>query len=252
MVLLHGDGQYAPECLPQIIAPLERGEADAVFGSRMMTPGAARRGGMPLYKWLGNRILTGIENAALGARLSEFHSGYRAYSVAALTRIPFENNTDDFDFDTQIIIQLLDQGQRIIEIPIPTYYGDEICYVNGMKYARDVVRDVVQYRLAKMGFGTHEWVPVSREYELKEGKYTSHAVIVDALSNAPPKRILDLGCSGGRLAERLRKYGHTVTGVDSIEIEGCGTGWTASSSVTWSTASRARSAAATTWSSPPT
>ncbi len=220
VVLLHGDGQYAPECLPEIVAPLERGECDAVFGSRMMTPGAARRGGMPMYKWLGNRVLTGIENAALRSRLTEFHSGYRAYSVAALTRIPFENNTDEFDFDTQIIIQLLDQGERILEIPIPTYYGDEISYVKGMKYARDVVRDVVQYRLTKMGFGTHEWVPTSDEYELKEGKHTSHTVLVDALSDASPKRVLDLGCSGGRLAERLRKLGHTVTGVDSIEIDG--------------------------------
>jgi 2-polyprenyl-3-methyl-5-hydroxy-6-metoxy-1,4-benzoquinol methylase len=220
VVLLHGDGQYAPECLPEIVAPLERGECDAVLGSRMMTPGAARRGGMPMYKWLGNRILTGIENAGLRCRLTEFHSGYRAYSVAALTRIPFENNTDDFDFDTQIIIQLLDRGQRIVEIPIPTYYGDEICYVNGMKYARNVIRDVVQYRLTKTGFGTHEWVPTSDEYELKEGKHTSHTVLVDALSDLPPKQVLDLGCSGGRLAEQLRKLGHTVTGVDSIEIEG--------------------------------
>jgi 2-polyprenyl-3-methyl-5-hydroxy-6-metoxy-1,4-benzoquinol methylase len=220
VVLLHGDGQYAPECLPEIVAPLERGECDAVFGSRMMTPGAARRGGMPMYKWLGNRVLTGIENAALRSRLTEFHSGYRAYSVAALTRIPFEYNTDEFDFDTQIIIQLLDQGERVLEIPIPTYYGDEICYVKGMKYARDVVRDVVQYRLTKMGFGTHEWVPTSDEYELKEGKHTSHTAVVDALSDSSPKRVLDLGCSGGRLAERLRKLGHTVTGVDSTEIDG--------------------------------
>jgi 2-polyprenyl-3-methyl-5-hydroxy-6-metoxy-1,4-benzoquinol methylase/GT2 family glycosyltransferase len=220
VVLLHGDGQYAPECLPEIVAPLERGECDAVFGSRMMTPGAARRGGMPLYKRLGNRILTGIENAVLGSRLSEFHSGYRAYSVAALADLPFESNTDDFDFDTQIIVQLMDRGHPIVEIPIPTYYGDEICYVNGMRYARDVVRDVLQYRLTKMGFGTHEWVPKDDDYALKESKHSSHGILVDLLTGSPPKRILDLGCSGGRLAERLRKLGHTVTGVDSVEIDG--------------------------------
>ncbi len=220
IVLLHGDGQYAPECLPTIVAPLERGEADAVFGSRMIVPGAARRGGMPAYKWIGNHILTRIENSLLGSRLSEFHSGYRAYNVAALADLPFKNNTNGFDFDTQIIVQLLDRGKRIVEVPIPTYYGDEICYVNGMRYARDVVRDVVQYRLNRMGFGTHTWVPASSEYEFKEGEGTSHTVLLDMLSDAPPKRILDLGCSGGRLAERLRKLGHHVTGVDGIEVDG--------------------------------
>jgi 2-polyprenyl-3-methyl-5-hydroxy-6-metoxy-1,4-benzoquinol methylase len=220
VVLLHGDGQYAPECLPDMVAPLERGECDAVFGSRMMVPGAARAGGMPLYKLVGNRILTRTENALLGSKLTEFHSGYRAYSVAALADLPFENNTDDFDFDTQIIVQLLDRRKRIVEIPIPTYYGDEICYVNGVKYARDVVRDVMQYRLTNVGFGTHDWVPTDDEYDLKEGEGTSHTVLVDMLTGVAPKRILDLGCSGGRLGERLRKLGHHVTGVDSVEIGG--------------------------------
>jgi glycosyltransferase involved in cell wall biosynthesis len=220
IVLLHGDGQYAPECLPEMVAPLERGECDAVFGSRMMIPGAARRGGMPMYKWVGNKILTRVENRLLGSRLTEFHSGYRAYSVAALAELPFERNTDDFDFDTQIIVQLMDRGKRIAEIPIPTYYGDEICYVNGLKYGRDVVRDVLQYRLTKVGFGTHEWVPTSDEYDLKESEGTSHTVLVDMLSDRPPQRILDLGCSSGRLAEQLRKLGHHVTGVDGVEIDG--------------------------------
>ncbi len=126
VVMLHGDGQYAPECLEEMVAPLERGEADAVLGSRMMEKGAARRGGMPLYKHLGNRALTVFENTMLGTSLTEFHSGYRAYSVRALRRIPFEQNSDDFDFDTEIIIQLHAAGLRITETPIPTYYGDEI------------------------------------------------------------------------------------------------------------------------------
>jgi 2-polyprenyl-3-methyl-5-hydroxy-6-metoxy-1,4-benzoquinol methylase len=220
VVLLHGDGQYAPECLPEIVGPLERGECDAVFGSRMMTPGAARDGGMPLYKWVGNRVLTRVENTLLGSDLTEFHSGYRAYSVAALADIPFGENTDDFDFDTQIIVQLLHGGKRIVEIPIPTYYGDEICYVNGVQYGWDVIRDVVQYRLTNMGFGTHPWVPTDQAYGLKEDEGTSHTLIVRMLADRPPQRILDLGCSGGLLADRLRKLGHTVTGVDSIEIPG--------------------------------
>ncbi len=220
VVLLHGDGQYAPEALPDMVAPLIRGEADAVFGSRMMVPGSARDGGMPLYKYLGNRILTMVENKLLDADLTEFHSGYRAYRMSALAGLPIEFNTDQFDFDTQIIVQLLDAGKRIVEIPIPTYYGDEICYVDGMKYARDVVRDVVQYRLTKVGIGTHSWVPTSAEYDLKEGEGTSHTVIMNLLQGLPPGRVLDLGCSGGRLSERVRALGHHVVGVDSMEIPG--------------------------------
>ncbi|MGZ8762206.1 MAG: glycosyltransferase family 2 protein, partial [Acidimicrobiia bacterium] len=102
VVLLHGDGQYAPELLPDIVGPLERGEADAVFGSRMMIDGAARQGGMPLYKYVGNRILTTVENAMASTSLTEWHSGYRAYSVDALRDLPLEQTSDGFDFYTQI------------------------------------------------------------------------------------------------------------------------------------------------------
>jgi 2-polyprenyl-3-methyl-5-hydroxy-6-metoxy-1,4-benzoquinol methylase len=220
VVLLHGDGQYAPELLPEMVAPLERGECEAVFGSRMMDKGAARRGGMPLYKRVGNKILTRTENRLLGAGLTEFHSGYRAYSVKALTELPLQYNHDDFDFDTQIIVQLLDAGKRIVEIPIPTYYGDEICYVNGMRYAKDVVKDVVEYRLAKKGFGTPAWVPTPDEYAFKDGDGSSHAVILDMLGDMPKARVLDIGCSGGLLAEHIRARGHRVTGIDYIEVPG--------------------------------
>ncbi|MCY7300181.1 MAG: glycosyltransferase family 2 protein, partial [Ilumatobacteraceae bacterium] len=153
IVLLHGDGQYQPEVIETIIEPLESGRCDAVFGSRMMVRGAARSGGMPVYKWVGNKILTRVENAIAGMELSEWHSGYRAYNVEALRQIDFEANSDGFDFDTQIILQLHEAGKQIHEVPIPTYYGDEICHVNGMRYARDIVGHVTRYRLAVMGFG---------------------------------------------------------------------------------------------------
>lgn len=220
VVLLHGDGQYAPECLPEIIAPFESSDCDAVFGSRMMDKGAARHGGMPLYKWLGNRILTTFENRVLGTSLSEFHSGYRAYRTRILRSVPFEENSDGFDFDTQIIAQILHAKGEIVEVPIPTYYGDEICYVNGLGYARDVVRDVVQYRLAVKGFGTTQWVQSPDEYAFKEDDGSSHAVILGMLSGQTKSRILDLGCSGGLLAEKLRLQGHYVVGVDAYEIPG--------------------------------
>ena len=140
VVLLHGDGQYAPEMLPEMVAPLERGEADAVFGSRLMERGAALRGGMPLYKYVGNRVLTTAQNRLSGMDLTEWHSGYRSYSIAALAEIPLELDDDGFNFDTQIILQLHEAGKRIAEVPIPTYYGDEICYVNGIPYAMNCVR----------------------------------------------------------------------------------------------------------------
>lgn len=218
VVLLHGDGQYAPECLPEIVAPLERGECDAVFGSRMMIKGQARKGGMPLYKYVGNRILTRFENRVLGTSLSEFHSGYRAYSVSALRGLDLEKNSDGFNFDTQIIIQLVDAGKRIVEVPIPTYYGDEICSVNGMKYAKDVSTDVLRYRLSKQGFLAGSIASVDGEYHLKESNDSSHGVILDWLRQMPPSRVLDLGCSGGAFASRVRALGHHVTGVDNEEL----------------------------------
>src|SRR5687767_14592518 len=146
----------------------------------MMTPGAARRGGMPLYKYVGNKILTRFENSVLGANLSEFHSGYRAYSVRALAAIPFEENTDDFHFDTQIIVQLLAGGFRIKEVPIPTYYGDEISHVNGMKYAWDVARAVIDFRRHEAGLVhlpeyRHVRLP---KYVMKSSPFSSHRRIV--------------------------------------------------------------------------
>ncbi|GIU87504.1 MAG: hypothetical protein KatS3mg009_2019 [Acidimicrobiia bacterium] len=220
VVLLHGDGQYAPEELPNLVRPLLDGEADAVLGSRMMEPGAARRGGMPLYKYVGNKILSAYQNRMAGTRLSEWHSGYRAYRVDALRAIPFEHNHDGFDFDTQIIIQLVEAGKRIVEVPIPTYYGDEICYVNGLAYARDVVADVTRYRLHKIGFGSGDTAFASRDYEVKEGELSSHAEIAELVASRPPGRVLDLGCAGGHLGAELRKHGHEVVGVDVVETEG--------------------------------
>jgi 2-polyprenyl-3-methyl-5-hydroxy-6-metoxy-1,4-benzoquinol methylase len=218
VVLLHADGQYAPECLSEIVAPLERGECDAVMGSRMMVKGAARKGGMPLYKYLGNKLLTRFENRLLGTTLSEFHSGYRAYSVRALKSIPFESNSDGFNFDTQIIIQLVHAGKRIVEVPIPTYYGDEICYVNGLRYARDCSRDVLRYRMARLGFRTDDLGSASEEYRLKESDDSSHSVILRWLGEVSPGRLLDLGCSGALLSQRARALGHRVLGVDVKEL----------------------------------
>ena len=140
VVLLHGDGQYAPEVMQRLLDPLERDQADMVMGSRMLEPGGALRGNMPLYKYLGNKTLTLLQNAMIGSRFSEFHSGYRAYSTHALAAVDLDRLTNSWHFDTQIILQFLRRGYRIREVPIPTYYGDEICYVNGVPYAWECVK----------------------------------------------------------------------------------------------------------------
>jgi 2-polyprenyl-3-methyl-5-hydroxy-6-metoxy-1,4-benzoquinol methylase len=220
VVLLHGDGQYAPEVIEDLVDPLVNSTCDAVFGSRMMEIGTARLGGMPLYKYVGNRILSRFSNSVTGLTLSEWHSGYRAYRVDALKEVPFESNSDGFDFDTEIILQLHEAEMSIVEVPIPTYYGNEICYVSGMRYARDVVRDVLRYRLHKMGFGSGRMAFGDQGYELKVTPSSSHDKLLRWVSDKPLKRVLDLGCSDGRLGGALRLSGHYVVGVDAVKLDG--------------------------------
>jgi glycosyltransferase involved in cell wall biosynthesis len=148
VVLLHGDGQYAPEYLPQMVEPIVSGRAEVVFGSRMITQGGARQGGMPLYKFVGNKILTTLQNRLAKVSLTEWHSGYRAYSVASLRKINFLKNSDYFDFDSQIILQMIGARQRIVEIEIPTFYGDEISRVNGIKYGIRILIHTLKFRLS--------------------------------------------------------------------------------------------------------
>ena len=193
VVLLHGDGQYAPELLSHMYAPLVRGEADAVFGSRMMKDfGGPLKGGMPLYKYAGNRILSWFENRALGLNLTEFHSGYRAYDVHALSQIRLDKLTDDFHFDTEIIIKLHHQGFRILEVPIPTFYGDEICRVNGLKYARAIVRAVRRYTETARSVRSHpEYEEYFLPYAVKRSRYSAHDYASRLI--APGERVLDVG-----------------------------------------------------------
>jgi glycosyltransferase involved in cell wall biosynthesis/2-polyprenyl-3-methyl-5-hydroxy-6-metoxy-1,4-benzoquinol methylase len=223
VVLLHADGQYAPEFLPEIVRPLEDGEADAVFGSRMMSRGDARRGGMPLYKIVGNTILTTAQNAVVGESLSEWHSGYRAYSVATLAELPFERLTGDYNFDTQIILQLHEAKKRIVELPIPTFYGEEISYVNGMKYARQCAIDVMRYRAHKMGLGSGE-MAFNTDFEQFDDEDVEHVHrrVLTWFDGRPSCRVLDLACGDGALGERLRAMGHTVVGVAPVKHDGVG------------------------------
>ena len=150
VVVLHGDVQYAPEHIPDLIQPILEGQADMVFGSRMT--GHPLQGGMPLYKFLGNKFLTAIENWVLGMQLSEYHSGFRAYSREALNKVRFERCTDDFHFDTEILIQFKERGLRIAEIPIPTHYGPEshqVGFWTSVRYGFGILVSLLEYRLHK-------------------------------------------------------------------------------------------------------
>ena len=217
VVLLHGDGQYAPEYLSALYAPLVRGEVDAVFGSRMLrTYGGPLRGGMPLYKYVGNRILSSYENRALGMHLTEFHSGYRAYDVRALRRIALNSLTNDFHFDTEIIVKLHHQGYRITEVAIPTYYGDEICHVNGLRYAWDVTRAVRRYKQTVNGAKRFpEFAEYQSSYPLKTSRYSSHDYVFHFVGSG--STVLDIGCGDGAVAAALVARGNRVVGVDALE-----------------------------------
>lgn len=228
VVLLHGDGQYAPEVIESIVEPLVAGDADAVFGSRMLRRGEARAGGMPLYKYVGNRILTRVQNRLSGLALSEWHSGYRAYRVDALADLDLDSYSNDFDFDTEIILGLQAARKRIVEVPIPTYYGEEICHVNGLKYAKDVTLDVVRFKARRMGFGTGPAGlagPAGTDtdvYELKPSPHSSHGRLLAWLAQIRPSRVLDVGCSDGQFGALVRRQGHVVDGVDLVKHEGVG------------------------------
>lgn len=223
VALVHGDGKYAPEVLPELLEPLLNGEADAVLGSRMMHRLDALKGGMPLYKYVGIKILTAIQNRLLGTAYSEFHSGYRLYTVEALKRLPFDRNTNQFHFDTEITIQLVRAELRVKELPIPTYYGDEIRHVNGVKYAFNVAK------AALLAWAQHLGVLYQRKFDLtppsefsnyqpKLSYVSPHTL---ALERVPAgASVVDIGCASGYISRELKKKDCRITGVDQYVPSG--------------------------------
>ena len=151
VAMLHGDGQYKPTLLSKLIKPINDNFENVVFGSRMLKPKNALKGNMPFYKFIGNIIITKIQNLLLKSKLSEFHSGYRIYSVKILKKIPYKYNSNFFHFDTEIIIQLLLAKIKIKEIPIPTIYGEQISHLKGIKYSYNVIKMTLIATLCKLG-----------------------------------------------------------------------------------------------------
>jgi glycosyltransferase involved in cell wall biosynthesis len=122
VVMLHPDGQYEPTLIPELVQPILRGEADLVLGSRLAVRGMARAGGMPLYKYVANRFLTTLENLVMRTKLTDLHTGYRAYSREFLLTVPFLRNSLDFAFDSEILLQAAHFGFRIKEVPARSIY----------------------------------------------------------------------------------------------------------------------------------
>jgi SAM-dependent methyltransferase len=218
IVLLDSDRPSDPGLIPTLLKPLLDGSADAALGSRMLVPGAARAGGMPAYRFVGNKTLTFIQNWLLGSDLSDFSPGFRAYRVSALKRIPFCYNANAFCFDIEVFLQLILAGSRIVEVPIPTHGGKERRSIRTLPYAKDVLWTTILYRLQQWNVFYHRKYDVAgvqnRYYDLKLGYRSSHTMALDAVP--PSTRVLDIGCGPGFFAEELIRKGCIVTGMDQF------------------------------------
>jgi 2-polyprenyl-3-methyl-5-hydroxy-6-metoxy-1,4-benzoquinol methylase len=176
VVLLHPDYQYDPKAVPLLVAPILAGYADMTFGSRFAGLSDPRGGGMPLYRYVGNRLTTKLENLMLGSRFTEMHSGLRAYTRDCLLSLPFRRYTDDFTFDSQLLVDAVTAGQRVVEVPIPTRYTHEsssISVVRSLKYVGHSLAYSAQQSLRR-GRRGRRWPPraARREPRLKQGAET--------------------------------------------------------------------------------
>jgi glycosyltransferase involved in cell wall biosynthesis len=153
VIMVHPDYQYTPLLLPAMITIIGNDLYPVVFGSRILGKGALK-GGMPMYKYIANRFLTLFQNIMLSQKLSEYHTGYRAFSREVLEKVPFQKCDDDFVFDNEMIAQIFWQGFEIAEVTCPTKYFDEASSINfarSSKYGLGVLRVSMRYRLAKWG-----------------------------------------------------------------------------------------------------
>ncbi|MEJ2431007.1 MAG: glycosyltransferase family 2 protein [Deltaproteobacteria bacterium] len=153
VIMVHPDYQYTPKLIPAMVTMIGNGLYHCVLGSRILG-GYALKGGMPLWKYVANRFLTFIENVLMGAKLSEYHTGYRAFSGELLGQIPFNCNSDDFVFDNQMLAQILWLGYAVAEVSCPTKYFPEASSINlprSINYGLGCLHTAVTFRLAKMG-----------------------------------------------------------------------------------------------------
>jgi hypothetical protein len=219
VVMLHPDYQYEPKSVPLLIAPILAGDADMTFGSRFAGLGDPMAGGMPLYRFVGNRVTTTLENLLLGSRFSEMHSGMRAYTRRCLLSLPFLGYSEDFGFDTQLMVDAVTSGLRVVEVPIPTRYTKESSSISIAKSLKYVA---------------HSLVHTSRQFARRGRRGRRYPVAQARATGAPPPRGRALT---GRLEtatalDLVRSYvlpGRRVlqVGVDAHVVEGpLPRGWT--------------------------
>jgi glycosyltransferase involved in cell wall biosynthesis len=166
VVMLHPDYQYTPALVPAMAGMISSGVYDMVLGSRILG-GQALKGGMPIYKYVANRLLTAFQNLFLGAKLSEYHTGFRAFSREVLETLPLQENSDDFVFDNQIIAQVVMFGFRIGEISCPARYFEEASTINfwrSVKYGLGVLATTAGFVAHRLGLRR------ARRYSAKRGK----------------------------------------------------------------------------------
>ena len=171
IVMVHPDYQYDPTLLPQIIAPILAGRADVVLGSRLLDSDP-RKGGMPWWKFIANRFLTGCENWVFGLHLAEYHTGYRAYTRDMLESVNVEMNSDAFIFDQEIMAQFVDIGARVAEVPVPTRYfpqASSASFWQSTRYGLSILSVLVRYMLHRRG------VWRQRQFESLRRRYMAKA-----------------------------------------------------------------------------
>ena len=153
VVMLHPDYQYDPKAVPLLIAPVLSGDADMTFGSRFAGVADPRSGGMPVYRYIGNRVTTVAQNLLLGTRFTEMHSGMRAYSAEFLEQVPFESFPNGFEFDSAMMIHAISRGHRVVEVPIPTRYTEESSSIAIGPSLRYVAHGISKSAVARLRFG---------------------------------------------------------------------------------------------------
>jgi glycosyltransferase involved in cell wall biosynthesis len=216
VILLHGDGQYAPEELDNFFKLFDD-QPDVILGSRMLVKKDALKGKMPVIRFISNIILTRIQNFLAQTDFAEFHTGYRAYSTKFLKEVPFELNSNDFDFDTDILLQAKFLGKKIKEFPISTFYGQEKSRVKLIKYGIDILKTTLRFKLQQMGIGCSLKFRGSKQsvYKDKFGyKYTSHYYLLETIKIFKPKRILEISSGAGYLGEKLKDDNIWLAGID--------------------------------------
>lgn len=211
--VVHASGHFPLRALDQMIGPIGRKEAGAVFARRVRDVGNLRRD-ISWWKAAGNRYLCSVINRIVGHPADEWLCPFRAYSTAVLRSMPFLNNSDSHVFDLEMLVGCVELHEQLEEVPVPVVPDRAFGLADCVRLARDSIVAALRYRFHKMGFGTGSTAFNSLAYEVKTEENSSHDSLLRWLNEFVPGRVLDVGCSDGYFGHLLEQMGHTVTGVD--------------------------------------